>query len=55
MRYSRRASHYLERITLSNLTYIMSVIDPITISVEALRYYGHTLKKDFTKLVRINP
>ena len=37
VRYSRRTSNYRERITLSNLTYMMSMIDPIAISVEILR------------------
>ena len=35
--YLRRISNYLERITLFNLTHMMSMIDLVAISVEALR------------------
>ena len=37
MRYSRRISNYPERIALSNPTHMMSIADPIVISVETLR------------------
>ena len=37
MEYSRRTSNYPERITLSDLTHMMSMVDPIAISVETPR------------------
>ena len=37
MGYSRRTSNYLERITLSNPTHMMSMADRVTIGVETLR------------------
>ena len=56
MGYSRRTSNYLERIALSNPTHMMSMVDPIAISVETLRIdRGGSLEKKFTKLIRMNP
>ena len=56
MRYSRRKSNYPERITLSNLTHMMSMVDPIAIGVETLRIdSGCSLEKEFTKLISMNP
>ena len=56
MGYSKRASNYPERITLSNLTHIMSMADPITIGVATLRIdSGYSLEKEFTELIRMNP
>ena len=56
MRYSRRISNYPERITLSNLTHMMSMVDPIAISVETLKIdIRCSLEKEFTKLIRMNP
>ena len=53
---SRRTSNYLERITLSNPTHMMSMADPIAISVETLRIdSGWSLEKEFTELIRMNP
>ena len=55
VRYSRRTSNYLERITLSNLTR-MSMVDHVDIGVETQRIdIGCSLEKEFTKLIRINP
>ena len=56
MGYSRRTSNYLERITLSDLTHIMSMVDPVAIGVETLRIdSGCSLEKEFTELIRMNP
>ena len=56
MRYSRRTSNYLERITLSNPSHMMSMNDPIAIGVETLRIdTGCYLEKEFTELIRVNP
>ena len=44
--YSRSTSNYLERITLFDLTHIMSVVDPIDINVKTPRIdSGYYLKK----------
>ena len=56
MRYSRRTSNYPERIIISNPNHMMSMVDPIAISVETLRIdSGCSLEKEFTKLIRMNP
>ena len=56
MGYSRRTSNYLERITLSNLTHIMSMTDHLAIYVDTLRINcGCSLEKEFTKLICMNP
>ena len=56
MGYSKRTSNYVERITLSNPTHMMSMTDPIAISVETLRIdSGCFLEKEFTELIRMNP
>ena len=56
MGYSRRISNYLERMKISNLTHIMSMTDPVSISVETLRIdSGCSLEKEFTSLIRMNP
>ena len=56
MGYSRRTSNYPERITLYNLTHMMSMVDPIAIGVETLRIdSGCSLEKEFTELIRTNP
>ena len=55
MRYLRRTSNYLKRIPLSNLTHMMSMIDPIAIGVERLRIDGgSSLEKEFTELIHMN-
>ena len=59
MRYSRRTSNYLERISykeLSNPTHMMSMFDPIVIGAETLMIdSGCSLEKEFTELIRMNP
>ena len=56
MGYSRRTLNYPERITLSNLTYIMSMTDPVAIGVETLKIdSGCSLEKEFTELICMNP
>ena len=56
MGYSRRTSNYLERITLSDLTHMKSMADPVAIGVETLRIdSGCSLEKEFTELIRMNP
>ena len=56
MGYSRRTSNYPERIALSNPTPMMSMVDPIAISVETLRIdSGCSLEIEFTELIRMNP
>ena len=48
--------NYPERITLSNPTHMMSMVDPIAIGVETLRIDGgRSLEKELTKLIRMNP
>ena len=48
--------NYLERITLSVLTHMISITNPITISVETLMIEsGCSLEKEFSKLIRMNP
>ena len=52
----RRTSNYPERITLSNKTHMMSLVDPIAIGVETLRIdSGCSLEKEFTELICMNP
>ena len=56
MGYSRRTLNYPERIVLSNPTHMISMADPIAISVETLRIdSGCSLEKEFTELIRMNP
>ena len=56
MGYLRRTSNYLERITLSNPTHMMSMADLIAIGVETLRIDSRcSLEKEFTELIPINP
>ena len=56
MGYWRRTSNYPERITLSNLTHMMSMADLIAIGVETLRIdSGCSLDKEFTEVIRMNP
>ena len=56
MRYLRRTSNYLERITLSNSIHMMSMVDPIAIDVETPKIdSGCSLKKEFTESIHINP
>ena len=56
MGYSRRTSTYPQIISLSSLTHMMIMTDPIAISVETLRIdSGCSLEKEFTGLIRMNP
>ena len=56
MRYSRRTSNYPERISLSNLSHMMSMTDPIAIGLETLRIdSGCSLEKEFIELICMNP
>ena len=56
MGYSRRTLNYPEIITLSDLTHMMSLADPVTIGVETLRIdSGCSLEKEFTESIRMNP
>ena len=56
MGYSSRTLNYMKRITLSDLTYMISIIDPIAISVLTLRIdSGFSLEKEFIELISINP
>ena len=54
--YSRGTSNYLERITLSDPTHMMSMADHVVIGVETLRIDSWcSLEKEFTKLICMNP
>ena len=56
MGYSRRTSNYPERIVLSNLTYMMSIIDLVVVGVEIIRIDSRcSLEKEFTELICMNP
>ena len=51
-----RTLNYPERITLSSPTHMMSMANPIAISVETLRIDSRcSLEKEFTELIRMNP
>ena len=48
--------NYPKRITLSDLSHIMSMIDLVSIDVETQRIdSGCSLEKGFTKLIHMNP
>ena len=56
MGYSKKTSNHPERITLSNPTHMMSMVDPVTIGVETLMIdNGFSLDKELTELIRKNP
>ena len=56
MGYLRRISNYLKRITVFDPAHMMSMDDPIAISVETLKIdSGCSLEKYFTELIRMNP
>ena len=56
IRYSRRTLNFLERITLSDLTHMMSMVDHMAISEEIPRIdNGCSLTEEFTELIRMNP
>ena len=49
-------SNYPERISLSNLTHMMSMADLVAIGVEKPRIdIGCSLEKEFTELICMNP
>ena len=52
MGYSRRISNYLERITLFDLTHMMSMADPIAINVKTVKIDSEcSLEKEFSELI----
>ena len=54
--YLRGTSNYLERITLSDPTHMISMADHVAIGVETLRIdSGCSLEKNFTELICMNP
>ena len=56
MRYLIKKLNYLERITLSDLTHMMSMVNPVAIGVETPRIdSGFSLEKEFTELIHMNP
>ena len=56
MGYSRRISNYPERISLSNLTHMMSMANLVAIGVETLMIdSGCSLEKESIKLICMNP
>ena len=56
MRYPRGTSNYPKRIALSDPTHMMSIVDPVSISVESLRIdSGYSLEKEFIALICMNP
>ena len=49
-------SNYPERIVLSDSTHMMSMVDPIIISVETLKIdSGCSMEKEFIELIHLNP
>ena len=55
MGYSRGISNFPERTTLSDPTHMMSMTDPVAITVETLRIdSGCSLEKEFTELIPMN-
>ena len=51
-----RISNYSERVTLFDPTHMTSMADLVAINVERLRIdSGYSLKKEFIKLIRMNP
>ena len=56
MGYSRRTSNYPKRITLFDLTRMMSMVDHVAISAKTLMIdSGCSLEKEFTELIQMNP
>ena len=55
MGYLRRTSNILERISLSNPTHMMSMVDLVNISIYIKRIdSGCSLEKEFIELIRMN-
>ena len=56
MGYSRRTLTYLERITRTESTHMMSMVYLVAISVKTLKIdSGCSLEKEFTTLICMNP
>ena len=56
MGYLIRTLNYPKRITLSNLTHMMNIVDLVLIGMETLRIdSGCYLEKEFIELIRMNP
>ena len=56
MGYLRRRSNYPKRITLSDPTHMISMVDLVAIAVETLRIdSGCSLEKEFIELIPMNP
>ena len=56
VRYSRRTLNYPERISLSDLTHVMSMVDLADIYVKISRIYtGCYLEREFIELIHMNP
>ena len=56
MGYLRRTSNYFERIALSDLIHMMSMVDHVAIGVKTpIIDNGCSLEKEFTKSIRMNP
>ena len=54
MRYSKRTSNYPERIALSDMTHMMSMVDHVAMGVETSRIdSGCSLEKEFIELIRM--
>ena len=54
--YSRRTLIYLERITLFDVTHMMSMVDLVAIGMETLRINSkYSLEKEFSELIPMNP
>ena len=50
-----RTSNYPEKIALSNLTHLMSLVDPVPIGEDTLRIdIGCSLEKEFIELISMN-
>ena len=56
MGYLRRTSNYLEGVTLSDLTHMMSMADLVAIGVETPWIDSWcSLEKEFIELIHMNP
>ena len=55
MGYSRSTLNYPKRIILYDLTHVMSMADPVAISVETVRIEsGCSFEREFTELIYMN-
>ena len=55
MAYLRTTSNYPKRITQSDPTHMMSIVDLVAIGVETLRIdSGYSLEKEFNELIHMN-